>query len=471
MLHGLMTTAAFIAAAIGTAAEAQTAASQAATPSTANTQAGDQNLSPVQELPAPAAPARLPEGEQPFPQSDFLMGDLGGFRSRLKQDGVSLSFGMVNEAAYNPAGGTREKVAYANQISFAIKADMGTLAGLTGGVFTLNLSDRNGRNLSQIANLGTLQQVQEIFGRGNVARISELSYAQDLFGGVLNIKAGRLDIGDDFVAFSCKFQNLTFCYFTPDHIAGDNFFAYPVSQWAARAKLKLTKDVTLKAGIYDINTKLASPSGGFSFNTSRSIGSDTMVELSWTPKLGATGLSGTYKGGFWYSSARRNDLFLDVGGQPQVLTGAAPLTRKGYYGYWAQAQQQLTGPHGGSPEGLTMFANFVQTDHRVVAVNQVMNVGLFYVGAFAARPFDEIGLALGRSRVSDVLKRGQLLRNATLGVDAPVQRSEYPIEVYYSLNIGKAIVLRPNVQYIRRPGGTRANDDALVLGFKNVITF
>lgn len=79
----------------------------------------------------------------------------------------------MNEVAYNPAGGVKEKVAYANLLSFAVKADTEKLAGLTGGVFTLNLSDRNGRNLSDIAGLGTLQQVQEIFGRAR-ERISEI---------------------------------------------------------------------------------------------------------------------------------------------------------------------------------------------------------------------------------------------------------------------------------------------------------
>ncbi|WP_010219434.1 carbohydrate porin [Sphingomonas sp. PAMC 26621] len=472
MIRELMTmTAAVLAVSATMPAVAQTVAPTASAPQTRDKAPGDQSLSPVQDLPAPAAPARVPEGEQPFPQSDYLMGDLGGIRNSLAARGVSLSFGLVNEVAYNPAGGTSEKVAYADQLSFAVKADMGKLAGLTGGVFTLNISDRNGKNLSDIAQLGTLQEVQEIFGRGNVARISELSYAQDLFGGTLNVKGGRLDIGDDFVAFSCKFQNLTFCYFTPDHIAGDNFFAYPVSQWAVRAKLKLAKDVSLKVGVYDINTKLADKSGGFSFNTSRSIGSDTMTELAWTPKLGPAGLPGTFKGGFWYSSARRSDLFLDANGLPQVVTGTSPLTHKGYFGYWLQAQQQLTGGRDGSSRGLTAFANFVQTDHRVVAVNQVINVGLFYVGAFASRPFDEIGIAVGRSRVSDVLRQAQLLRNATFNLAAPVQRSEIPVEVYYSLNIGKAIAIRPNVQYVRHPGGTAANKDAVILGLKNVITF
>lgn len=423
----------------------------------------------VDVRPDPVSPSQQP---REFDRADYLLGDLGGLRTDLDGAGVDVSLGAVGELAWNPEGGARERVEFANQISFAARFNMGRLVGLEGGTFTVNISNREGRSLSRTAELGTLQQVQEIFGRGNITRISELSYAQDLFDGRLNIKLGRLDIGDDFVSFSCKFQNLTFCYFTPDHIAGDNFFAYPVSQWAARARMKLTDELAFKVGVYDINPTLASSTEGFSFNTSNSIGSNTMVELAWTPALGAQRLPGIYKAGFWYDSARRNDVFFDVTNQPLQVTGAAPRRPKGSYGFWAQAQQQLTGPHGRSPSGLTLFANFVQADKQVVRVDQVVNAGLFYTGAFQARPLDEIGFAVGRSHVSELVRQGQILRNATPGLtDVPLLGSEYPIELYYSVNFGKAVSIRPNVQYVINPGGTSANRDVLVVGLKSVLVF
>lgn len=68
MMRELMATAALFTAISGLPVEAQTVAPMDPSPQTREQAAGDQNLSPVQELPDPAAPARLSEGEKPFPQ-------------------------------------------------------------------------------------------------------------------------------------------------------------------------------------------------------------------------------------------------------------------------------------------------------------------------------------------------------------------------------------------------------------------
>ena len=48
---------------------------------------------------------------------------------------------------------------------------------------------------------------------------------------------------------------------------------------------------------------------------------------------------------------------------------------------------------------------------------------------------------------------------------------EYVAEAYYSWSPIPSIYLRPNLQYIRHPGGTSANHDAFIVGLKTGITF
>ena len=44
--------------------------------------------------------------------------------------------------------------------------------------FQITITDRNGSNLSSEADLGTLQQVQEVFGRGQTCRASAVHSLQ-----------------------------------------------------------------------------------------------------------------------------------------------------------------------------------------------------------------------------------------------------------------------------------------------------
>jgi porin len=52
-----------------------------------------------------------------------------------------------------------------------------------------------------------------------------------------------------------------------------------------------------------------------------------------------------------------------------------------------------------------------------------------------------------------------------------VQTSEYPIEIYYSINATRWLIVRPNLQYIRHPGGTSENENVVVFGLKASVSF
>ena len=132
-----------------------------------------------------------------------VTGDWGGLRTKLYQDGVDFQLGFVTEAAYNVTGGDSNLLRNANQFAFGVTLDTDKLVGLKGGKFQITITDRNGQNLSADANLGTLMQVQEIYGRGNTFRWTQFWYQQLLFDNVLDVKLGRMGVGEDFMSFSC----------------------------------------------------------------------------------------------------------------------------------------------------------------------------------------------------------------------------------------------------------------------------
>jgi porin len=48
----------------------------------------------------------------------------------------------------------------------------------------------------------------------------------------------------------------------------------------------------------------------------------------------------------------------------------------------------------------------------------------------------------------------------------PPQDTEYSAELYYGVHVTNWLTVRPNLQYIRHPGGVNEVDDALIGGIK-----
>src|SRR6185295_4920291 len=115
-----------------------------------------------------------------------VLGDWGGLRTQLYQKGVDFQLGFTTEAAYNTQGGDEKLLRNADQFNFGATFDLNKLVGLSGGTFQMTITDRNGDNLSADANLGTLMQVQEIFGRGSTFRWTQFWYDQLLFDKVVD---------------------------------------------------------------------------------------------------------------------------------------------------------------------------------------------------------------------------------------------------------------------------------------------
>src|SRR5690349_666437 len=358
-----------------------------------------------------------------------LTGNWDGFRTVLEQSGVDLELGYTSELAYNAAGGTNALLRYADQWTFGAGFDLDRLLDIPDAKIKLTITDRNGRNLSDDAHLGTLQQVQEIFGRGQTWRLTQLWYDQKYFSGLLDWKIGRLTVGEDFAAFSCQFQNLTFCGSQPGNIVGNYWFNWPVSQWASRLKLNIDGAGYFQVGAYQVNPGFLRTGGAvLPGNPSGTTGVLVPIELGWSPLLGEARLHGSYKIGVWYDTSTANDVFDDINRDPAVLTGLPLLQRNGRYGAYLNFQQQVTRPDVDDPSrGLSLFLNATLADRRTATTDNQIALGVTYKGPFDLRPKDEIGLAVGRTHVNDRVAEGQRLENEA------VQHSEYVVELYYGL--------------------------------------
>lgn len=402
-----------------------------------------------------------------------LTGDWNGARTDLSNDGLQLQSRAILEGADNASGGDRQATAGAGEVDFLALADLDKLVGDQGGSLEVKFTDRFGANLVAAAGLHTLMQPQEIWGRGDMWRLSQLSFSQQFLAQKINIELGRMNPGDDIDTFACNFQNLNFCGSQPGNLEGDYWYNSPISQWGARVKASITPSVYVKAAAYQINP--GNVTDGFSLDFSGGKGALLPFEFGWTPKFFA-GLPGLYQVGGWYSTMRAPDIFDDANGNPLAVTGLAARQDSGRSGFYLSAKQQVTGeapPQGstGNGHGLTLFANYVQADRRTSKLDDQFAIGAIYQGVLASRPNDELAVAFGTTHVNDRVALGQSLHdNAGLPFE-PVQNSEYVTELDYRIIVVKGAEVTPNLQYIIAPGGVAKSSDIAVMGLKTTLTF
>ncbi|MDZ3992527.1 carbohydrate porin [Pseudomonas sp. Teo4] len=402
---------------------------------------------------------------QSYSPDQFLLGDWSGERTRLHEQGVDFQFTYVNELAYNTQGGDSHKGTYSDQLMADARFDLQRLFGWQGAAFRITFSNRNGQSLTQEANTGTLLAAQEIYGYGSVTRLVQLYYQQALLDERLLLKVGRLPMSGEVFPFSCTFQNLTFCGTVPGYIT-PNWFTWPVSQWGAALQAQLADDWWLNTAIYQVNPRFTENSQGLNFGSpSGTTGHLAVGELAWKPLL--AGLPGSYRVGVWRNTGDFDDIYQDVDGQPIGLTGNAPEHHDQAHGWYAMAQQRVYSAAADPARGLTLFANFIQSDRDVSAIERVWHLGAFISGPFAARPQDEIGVALGRLEVNPRSAR-RAQQSGTTDQRADV---EYPLEVYYGVRLTPALTVRPNVQYTRNPGGFDHDRSVVVWGLKTEVSF
>lgn len=400
----------------------------------------------------------------PQPFSDDLTLDWNGIRSAWFDKGIDFRIGYVSETATNVQGGDRELVRYTDQITFSTTLDLEKLLGLNQARFRIAITDRNGDNLSSDANLQSLQQVQELYGRDQTWRWTQFWYEQKYLDGLVDWKIGRITEGEDFAAFSCEFMNLTFCGAPTGNIVGSYWYNWPVSQWATDVKIALKGLGYFQIGAFDVNSDYLQNKYSMDlWRPGSSSGVLVPVEFGWLPTFGG-GLKGSYKFGAWYNSSTAADVVENVYGQPRSINGGPPLMRHGQYGAYVNFLQQLTAP---SPNrGLSLFFNATYADRRTATQDNQIAAGILYKGPFALRPADELGFAIGRthvnSRVADVETR---LDAADPGSDG-VQGSEYVAEFFYGVHLNRWLELRPNVQYVVQPGGFARNTNDVIVGLK-----
>jgi porin len=381
-----------------------------------------------------------------------MFGDLP-FRQRLHDQGIDLTAHYISETMSNTAGYKGTGTGYAQQVDFGTSFDLAKLGVWSGAVARFAMSDRAGRSTAA-DHTGSYFAYQEIFGQGQNFRFDEISIEKTLPAQALAAKIGFYPLGNDFATlpYVCNFINVAFCGHPQSLPVNSGWSDAPAGRWGGRIKWLITDDVTLQAGVFDVNPLVTRRQDGFKLDLNGSTGAIVPIELGYQIGKNPSDYGGTYKIGAYYDSSAAADL-----ANPHE-------TDAGRYGLYIEAAQQVfkTGPD--LRNGLAVFAIYTISDQNTAKFKDYAEAGAAYRGLIPGRDLDLVSLGYVRA---DINSRFQF-QLASAG--QPVQTSEQLVEFNYTIQVTPSLTFRPDVQYDIRPGALASRPDTWVFGFQVKVT-
>jgi len=422
-----------------------------------------------------ACPAEAQQPTTGMPASRLdratLTGDWGGGRTRLEDAGIKLRAGFTTESAANPVGGRRQSVRYTQQVDFGADLDLSRLIGDPGAKVQITFIDRAGRSLSADA-IGNLFSVQQLYGAGQNFRIVELNYQQSLLAGRLNFELGWSPAGDQFASLPvfCDFQNGFICGHPNPMTTNSGAHNYPVGQWGARVKLSPIRYVYLQVGLYQVNPDEGNGDNGLTLSF-ESTGVLLPVEFGWLPGKDNGRFPGIYKVGGYYNSSNTPDVLQDIHGFSAGLTGDPFITHSGRFGAYAMADQVIQRDSSDSHRFLRVGAITGVGDRTTAVYRYFVTAGGVRQGTFRSRDADFISVLFGLGSINPRLTRYQQDRNVVTPGSVAIQTYESIAEIDYNIQLAPWLSLRPNLQYVIRPGAGGSIPNAFVVGLHTGVTF
>jgi porin len=382
-------------------------------------------------LAGPATPA-LAESAPAFQlpalaTGNQLTGDWYGARSTLLQNGIDIEAGLaVAGTMLSEPGLDAQRRYFQTRFSASVRIDTGPSLGLPGGTLFAEFESISGGDGSPQE--GVLQPYSTL-DAPHRDQLNQLWYRQALWSGLVLVTLGKIDVNAEFDSspVAAPFQNRGLS-FSPTIIG---LPTYPDPATGAEGEIDLTS-FYLKAGEYDGSTMTGVPTGEHWLNAT----------LSSRFEIAEAGL-------VWGATPTSHLASLAVGGWQHTasFTRFDGTQAAGTRGAYALADAQPWSLSGGG--GIALFAEGGFADPRVTRYARHAGGGV--TSSEPGGPHaNAIGLAatwVGTSREAG----------------SPCDADETVFELFLRYQAAGWLILTPDVQWIRRPGGISTARD-LYLG-------
>ena len=377
--------------------------------------------------------------------ADRLTGDWGGTRSQLADQGVEF-FAYYNAiTASNVSGGIRSETNYAGDLYAGFKLDLEKLVGWDKTTFTLSAINRHGSDITP--SVGSQYSVMQLVG-GQTTFLYNVTLEKLFKDGDISVKAGRMTATDDFVGSPLYGYSLNNA--VDGQIRAVLFdgvmTSYPFAVWGGRVKAKTSEDSFVQVGVFQISSDMFDPTKrGLDLTIASDDGVSLFTQFDWNPVLAGKPAH--------FFVGMNTTFFIDL---PEFNTTA---TTDSFTRFYAHGDYQVYRESADRDEGLTLFATFAYTAQESVAIMPIQSsVGAHYKGLLPGRPDDRTVAFITYGKFSGDYSDEQV----GLG-NSPVDY-EMVFEVGHRVQLTKYAYVQPDIQFIKRPGGTGNIDDAVVLG-------
>jgi porin len=430
-----------------------------------------------------------------------LLGDAGGFRTKLATVGLSFGIQDTNEVFGNVTGGIKTGAAYDGVTLMSVGLDTQAAFGWEGGTFNVSAWNIRGRSLSA-DNLLVLQTVSGIEAAATT-RLWEAWYQQAFLDNRFDVKLGQQSIDQEFITSQGSSLFLNTMMGWPMVPSADLYAggpAYPLSSLGVRLRARPSENVTLLGGVFQDN-----PPGGpfgddgqlrgstrwggnFNLRTGALIIAEAQYAIN-QPSNGqlvggeqkSSGLPGLYKIGAWFDTAPYQSQQFDNTGlslADPASTGI-PATQWHNWSLYGVMDQTVWQPNAEEARAVGIFARVMGAPGDRNLIDFSVNAGVTLKAPLPTRDDDTFGIGFGFAKVSGGAIALDQAVNYYGGTFGPVRSSETFIEVTYQIQATPWWSVQPDFQYFFTPGGGIANPNnpgqsvgnAAVFGLRSVVTF
>ncbi|HJO88691.1 MAG TPA: carbohydrate porin [Alphaproteobacteria bacterium] len=361
------------------------------------------------------------------------------------EDCSGLTFDAVytGEIWGNLSGGIQTNHEYIDNLDMTMEVDMDKVANIPGGTLFLYGLANSGSDFTGTT-VGDSQTISNIDAE-RALRLYEAWYEQNLFGDILSVKLGLMDLNAEFDVLETASLFINGAHgiglaFSQAGNLGPSIFPYTAA--GARVRLNFTDALSWSTVVFDGVPGDPDHTHRTRIKFADGDGALVTTEMDYEPGDGTK-----FGAGFWHFTEPFDDL----------VSGSA-VKHQDNSGFYLLGEFI---PFREDPD-LTLFARYGIANEDINQYEHYIGAGATYTGPFEGRDEDQLGFAIGIALNGDPYKTA----------NSVTTDEEVNFELTYHAQVLPWLALQPDFQYVVNPGaGANGDlDNAVVLGMRFEIT-